>query len=500
MKNTRKLISILLAVVMLMSVMSVAAFADGVLTSEDGLWDYIVDGDNAIITSQNAPNPAYHGNETVIVVPSEIDGYTITEIGDLAFAELTDVTNIYLPDTIIKISGEAFLSCYNLEWIFIPESVTEISKGAFNRSGLAYILGASGSAAEAFADDHDNTWLGDVEFVSTDDYNCASGNHCYIESFSEDSFIRNCMICGETETEELSLLSVGETTEINVKTVEEYGKYLSLFYYCYINITESGFYSFEFDGADCHQVDALCDNYNLGLDSYAFSEDLGEPLLLEEGEYLIIFGLKAIPENEIFKVKVEFNGQHRVESFPDMPADAWYYEAAMYNSDRNFITGYKNGNFGGADKLQRQDFIVILGRISGFDEEVFSSDLLSSGLEDVPSGQYYTSSVNWAVYRNIIKGYDNGKFGVGDSITREQVATILYRYMGSPEVTGADETLAPFADAGTISDFAKDAMVWAIQNNIISGKNATTLAPTATASRAEIATIVMRMDKAALFA
>jgi len=112
---------------------------------------------------------------------------------------------------------------------------------------------------------------------------------------------------------------------------------------------------------------------------------------------------------------------------------------------------------------------------------------------------YYGKAVAWAVDNNIIKGYDNGKFGVGDSITREQVATILYRYMGSPEVTGADETLVPFEDAGTISDFAKDAMVWAIQNNIISGKNATTLAPTATASRAEIATIVMRMDKAGMF-
>ncbi len=120
-------------------------------------------------------------------------------------------------------------------------------------------------------------------------------------------------------------------------------------------------------------------------------------------------------------------------------------------------------------------------------------------MPDVVKGSYYASAVNWAVDNHIIYGYNNGKFGVGDKITREQVCTILYRYMNSPDVSGFEIVLSPFTDSNRISSFSKDAIVWALKNGIISGKNPTTLAPTTTASRAEIATIVMRMDKKSMF-
>ena len=188
--------------------------------------------------------------------------------------------------------------------------------------------------------------------------------------------------------------------------------------------------------------------------------------------------------------------EHDQISFPDISDDAWYKEAAVYNASRGWITGYKNGKFGPADALQRQDFVVILARIA--DAYVSAYDEFSTTMPDVVKGSYYASSVCWAVDHDIIKGYDNGKFGVGDKITREQVATILYRYMDSPEIANADSILASFPDAATVSSFAKNAMAWAVQNSIISGKSGN-LDPTATASRAEIATIVMRMDKADMF-
>jgi len=190
------------------------------------------------------------------------------------------------------------------------------------------------------------------------------------------------------------------------------------------------------------------------------------------------------------------------KGFPDVAKGDWYYDAVKYCATRGFITGYKNGKFGPGDTLKRQDFVVILARIAGAD--LTSYENVQSTMPDVVKGSYYAAAVNWAVDNGIIGGYtsgaNKGKFGVGDNITREQVCVILYRYMGSPAVTGATNTLKPFADANRISSFAKDAVVWAIQNGVISGKNSTTLAPTATASRAEIATIVMRMDKAGMFA
>ena len=112
---------------------------------------------------------------------------------------------------------------------------------------------------------------------------------------------------------------------------------------------------------------------------------------------------------------------------------------------------------------------------------------------------YYGPSVAWAVTNNIIAGYQNGNFGVNDNITREQVATILYRYMGAIKVENVEETLSKFSDAKRISPFAKDAVAWAVQNNIISGMADGRVAPTEGASRAQIATIIMNMDKAGMF-
>jgi hypothetical protein len=184
-------------------------------------------------------------------------------------------------------------------------------------------------------------------------------------------------------------------------------------------------------------------------------------------------------------------------AYPDVPKNAWFYDAVMYCTDKGFMTGYKNGKFGSGDALQRQDFVVTLARIAGADLDSYKN--MTSSMPDVVKGSYYAAAVNWAVDKGIITGYDNGKFGVGDKINREQVATILYRYMGSPEIDGIQETLCKFSDSDKISEFAKDALAWANQNGIINGKTDVKLAPTATASRAEIATIIMRMDKAGMF-
>ncbi len=180
-------------------------------------------------------------------------------------------------------------------------------------------------------------------------------------------------------------------------------------------------------------------------------------------------------------------------NFPDVHEGDWFYDAVQYCAQKGFITGYKNGKFGPADALQRQDFVVILARIAGADVDGYTSCKLT----DVDMKAYYGKAVAWAVDQKIIGGYDNGKFGVGDKITREQVATILYRYMNSPDVDTS--ILNKFADKGSISAFALNAIAWANANGVINGKTATTLAPTATASRAEIATIIMRMDKAGMF-
>ena len=103
---------------------------------------------------------------------------------------------------------------------------------------------------------------------------------------------------------------------------------------------------------------------------------------------------------------------------------------------------------------------------------------------DVPAGQWYTDAVNWAVERGIISGYGNGTFGPNDPVTREQLATILYRYAGSPAASGS---LSAYADAASVSGYAKAAMDWCVANGILSGYTNNTLRPAGYATRAEMA-------------
>ena len=180
-------------------------------------------------------------------------------------------------------------------------------------------------------------------------------------------------------------------------------------------------------------------------------------------------------------------------NFPDVSSDAWFYDAVQYCAHRGFITGYKNGKFGPGDPLQRQDFVVIIARIAGADLTFYNT----CNLSDVDMNAYYGKAVAWAEDNDIVHGYDNSKFGVGDKITREQVATILYRFMGAP-AAGSGNIMNGFPDRTKVSEFADEAMIWAVNNGIISGKNGK-LAPQDNASRAEIATMIMRMDKAGMF-
>ncbi len=177
--------------------------------------------------------------------------------------------------------------------------------------------------------------------------------------------------------------------------------------------------------------------------------------------------------------------------YPDVPKAAWYYDAVMYVSERGFMTGYKTGGFGAVNSLQRQDFVVTLARIAGADLVAYTGK--TGGMTDVAGSAYYAPAVAWAADKGIVTGYKNGKFGVGDTITREQVATILYRFCSSPAADNS--VLKPFPDRSQISPYAKSAMAWAVQNGIISGLKSGNISPLSGASRAQIATIIMRMDQ-----
>ena len=125
---------------------------------------------------------------------------------------------------------------------------------------------------------------------------------------------------------------------------------------------------------------------------------------------------------------------------------------------------------------------------------------MTNPFPDADKKGYYFNSICWAKNRYIITGYQDGRFGVGDNITREQVATILYRYAKDYLMIDVFEaknagSLEKFYDYNAVSPFAVDALTWANGAGIITGKNNGTIDPQGNAARAEIGAMVLRFMK-----
>lgn len=109
---------------------------------------------------------------------------------------------------------------------------------------------------------------------------------------------------------------------------------------------------------------------------------------------------------------------------------------------------------------------------------------------DVAQGQWYTDAVLWAYEQGLVKGIGGGLFAPDTVVTREQIATILHRQAGTP--AGGEDALAGFTDGQAVSDFAAEAVKWAVESGIINGKPGGQLDPQGTATRAEVAALFAR--------
>ena len=136
----------------------------------------------------------------------------------------------------------------------------------------------------------------------------------------------------------------------------------------------------------------------------------------------------------------------------------------------------------------------MLARLDGVDLTTYGAK--KSAFSDVPEGSYFEAAVNWGAENGIVTGYQNGKFGVGDKVTREQLVTFLYRYAKYKEYdysyTADRETVVSgkYKDYKNVSGFAKQPILWAIEKGVISGKTATTIVPQGNAQRCEVAKIM----------
>lgn len=172
-----------------------------------------------------------------------------------------------------------------------------------------------------------------------------------------------------------------------------------------------------------------------------------------------------------------------VSGFADVPQTSWFADAVKYVSENKLMNGTSTTAFSPNENMSRAMLATVLYRMSGETAEADSS------FGDVSSSAYYAAAVNWASSKGIVNGTGADAFSPNASITREQLAAMLYRYAGEPSVS-AD--LSAYTDTVDISPYASKAVEWCVAKGILSGKSATRLAPQDTATRAECAAMLQR--------
>ena len=173
--------------------------------------------------------------------------------------------------------------------------------------------------------------------------------------------------------------------------------------------------------------------------------------------------------------------------FTDVPDTAWYSGAVRYVYAHGMMSGSGSAaTFAPDSPTSRGMIATILHRMEGL------PSASGAAFEDVSSGQWYAGAVAWASSHDIIAGYGNGRFGPDDPITREQLASILYRYArykGYPVTIAGDA--AAFPDGNTVSSYAADAVGWAVGTGLLQGIDGA-LSPAGGATRAQGAAVLMR--------
>lgn len=224
------------------------------------------------------------------------------------------------------------------------------------------------------------------------------------------------------------------------------------------------------------------------LDKLAVYDEDGDKIgLKDKGDGKFTF---EMPKSDV-EIEVSFaliEDETVKANFADVAADAWYADAVQYVYENGMMSGTSETTFSPDLTTTRGMIVTILYRLEN--EPTVTG---TTAFTDVAADQYYANAVAWAAQNGIVSGIDATTFAPNNAITREQMAAILYRYAqfkGYDVSVKAD--LSVYTDAAQVSTYATDAMAWANGAQLITGISQATLTPAGNATRAQVATILMR--------
>lgn len=490
-------------------------------TAEDEVEQIVVDGEVIRLTYEVVDGQIIikkcSSNVTSLRVPDKIAGKTVVEIGESAFAGCESLTSISFPEGLKCIGFRSFESCKGLRNVSFPKGLTEISGGAFMScesltsvnlpDGLTRIgdLAFSGSGLIRVDLPESLTGMGDNVFSG-----CSSLTSVRIPNSITTIGTMTFFDCDSLTSVTLpeGLTTIGEMAFMRCSSLKDIRLPNSV-----TLIRNAAFY-------ECYSLAGISlpeKLENLGYSVFGNCSSLRNVRILDRVKRI------ADDENNIFAgcsndltiygVRGSYTESYanqyeiRFQDLKDWPSNAlnpdwkfhdvavipgnWKYEAVKYVVEKEIMNGNGVNAFLPDNSLTREMFATMLYRAA--DQPVAAS---SNKFSDVVNGKWYSNAVVWANEQGIVSGYGDGTFGVGNFITREQIAKMLMIY---GKTQGYDISkraeLNGFADTSQVSPWAGTYMKWAVGSGIISGKPAEGkffLDPKGDATRAESAVMLMR--------
>ena len=230
------------------------------------------------------------------------------------------------------------------------------------------------------------------------------------------------------------------------------------------------------------------------LDTLTVTDKDGQEIQLTDqgdGKYTFTMPSSAVTVEAVF---TEITSDDDGLPFIDVPAGAWYEDAAAYVYEHGLMEGTSDTMFSPDMTTSRAMIATILWRLSGSPVVNYAMDYT-----DVDPAAWYGEAVRWATSEGVVSGYGNGLFGANDPITREQFAAMLWRYaqtQGYDVSIGEETNILSYTDALDVAEYAIPAMQWACGAGIISGTGDNMLSPRGSAIRAQAAAMLMRFCEA----
>lgn len=491
----------LIAILCLLSLLfACVPTAQAVERNEDGSYDVQRDGVNYRVYDAEGYTAVVAGTQEAmtptVYVAEEIDGVPVTLIDTDAFANDV-VQEVFLPDSILEIRiyafhncsnlrrvrmsnqleticGHAFLGCDSLRMLYLPPTLKNYEQLYEFRSLNPYYLTILYHSLPIDVVD----WMNDItiQLEMGKEYICTYDAVYLIENGEAALFYAG-----------FPSPALEVTTYVLPDKVEGYpvtrilpncclgrGRWLILVLGKYVKRIEEGVFDlFDFPAATYVPPSVTY----IGDKPY---HSLNEPPVIYgvTGSYAERYAAECgIPFVDLSKIP-----------FTDVSEDAWYYEDVRNAYYDGLMSGTSEMTFEPNGTMTRAMVVKVLANMSGV--ENFS---WRYGFTDVPSREWYSEAVNWARYYGIAYGTTALTFSPNQPVTREQFAAFLFRYAQVCNVdSGARGELGGFADARTVSDYAKEAMQWAVGSGIIFGTDKNKLNPQGYATRAEAAAMLCR--------